>query len=425
MGQEMVPRKAMPGNPANPGEASGLAPAAAAAQTQAAAQVSQQAPLNPANLEKHTQALNKMHQRSNSKSGQAPAAPTTTQPPFQFGAQKSSTGQPTYFNKPAVTQETLIPPPPARKKAKTGPQQASSPAIQQSGPSSQVKAVSPEVKRQAQAEQAPKAPPKPLLVCPNTSCGMHSTGFASKEALDAHVYEEHVKPAENPMQYMQDTLKEALGLDTHDRRIPKGGATDVTQSSPPAMKLSASKQGQTLAKQEMVSTPMSRDASMRRQGSAPGVKADSGAQIKLENTPKSTMADRSQAAAAEDPWANSTVNPQQLQATFAPLVPFINGQLSHFSPHWSRTSTETPESSKESENSDISESAALEIDFKWQPVDLDHDLLLMDMDAFSMNGKMLTDHEFAPLDELDSEFAKYDHDKPFEMDMSLYHMYSS
>lgn len=434
-------RKPMPGTTANAGEA---ATADTAAANQSAAQASQQAPLNPANLEKHTQAMSKVHQRSSSKSGQAPAAPTTTQPPFQFG-QKSPTGQPTYFNKPAVTQETLNPPPPARKKAKTAhQQQAASPAIPQSGPSPQVKAPSPEARRQPQPEQ-PKAPSRPLFVCPDAQCDMHNTGFPTKEALDAHHYEEHVRPYEDPMKYMEETVAEALGLDIHGKRDSKVGAADASQSGSAAMKTTGSRQGQqTLGKLDPASTPMSQTASMGRQASAQGVKAGASgsgkqAQVKAEGTPKPTMKQepvQPQQPTAEDPWINSTVDPAALMATFAALQPMINGHLSSFSPYRSRTPpNDTPESSKDSgvsePNSDISERAQLDIDLRFAPLDLDANTdLLVGLDAFSMgpNDATLADggSDLAMLwDELDNDFSKLDHTKPFELDTSLYAMHCS
>jgi len=416
----------MPGNNANTGEA---AAGETAANAQSAAPAPQQAPLNPANLEKHTQAMSRVHQRSNSKSGQAPAAPTTTQPPFQFGAQKSPTGQPTYFNKPAVTQETLNPPPPARKKAKTGHQQAASPAITQPSPSPQVKAASPEIKRQPQPEQA-KAPSRPQFVCPDSQCDMRSTGFPTKDALDAHYHEEHVKPYEDPLKFMEDTLNEVFGRDAQGNR-PQPNAV--------AMKPSGSRQGQALAKPDLTSTPMSRTASMGRQTSVQGVKSGTSgngrtAQTKTEGTPKSGIKQepdqlqQPQQPTVQDPWANSTVDPAALLATFAPLQALSNGHLSNFSPHRSRTPTDTPESSKDSgvsePNSDISETAQIDIDVQWAPVDLDeNDELLMGIDSLRADDVLFgcdpsdMGHIWA---ELDNDFLKIDHNKPFGLDPSLY-----
>jgi hypothetical protein len=428
-----VPRKPTAGNNASGGDVAAPETAAANAQP-TAGQLSQQAPLNPANLEKHTQAMSKVHQRSNSKSGQAPAAPTTTQPPFQLGAQMSPTGQPTYFNKPAVTQETLNPPPPARKKAKTGHGQAASPALSQPVPSPQVKAASPEVRRQPppQPEQ-PQAPPPPQFVCPDAQCNMHKTGFPTKEALDAHHYEEHVKPYEDPMKFMEDTLNEVFGLDPPQ---PNSAA---------AMKPSGSKQGQTqtLAKPDATSTPMSRTASMGRQSSAQEAKIGTpvtggkGVPIKNEGTPKlgtKQGLDQPQQPTVQDPWANSTVDPAALQATFAPLQPLINGHFSSFSPHRSYTPNDTPESSKDSgvsePTSDISERAQLDIAVNWAPVDLDeHSDMLLGMDSFSMaaGDDLFADNgtDFSLLwEELNQEFDKRDQStKPSELDPSLYSLH--
>lgn len=382
--------------------------------------------------------MSKAHQRSNSKSGHAPAAPTTTQPPFQFGAQKSPTGQPTYFNKPGVTQETLNPPPPARKKAKTGhQQQAASPAIPQSGPSPQVKAPSPEVRRQAQPEQ-PKAPSRPLFVCPDAQCDMHNTGFPTKEARDAHHHEEHVKPYEDPLKYLEESMAEALGVDIQGKRNPKVGPADASQPSSTAMKTGGSRQGQTPGKPDPALTPMGRQRSaqdMNAGTSGPGKHP----LAKAEGTPKPATKqepDQPQQPTAADPWLNSTVDPAALVATFAPLQPLFNGHLSSFSPYQSRTPNDTPEStSKDSgvsePNSDISEGARLDIDVRWAPIDLDANTdLLVGLDAFSMgqDEAILANGgpDYAMLwDELDSEFSKPDHTKPLEIDTSLYAMHCS
>ncbi|KAB5570425.1 hypothetical protein GE09DRAFT_707372 [Coniochaeta sp. 2T2.1] len=436
MGQDLSGRKLQPKGPGNAVAPSVPTSTAAVPPVQANAPTPKQAPLNPANLERHTQAMNKAHQRSNSKAGQAPAAPTTTQPPFPFGAQVSPTGQPTYFNKPAVTQETLNPPPPARKKAKTGHQQVSSPALQQSGPSPQVNTASPELKRQPQVE-TPKAPARPLFVCPDAECDNHSTGFPNQEAVDAHFQEAHVKPYENPLKYLEESMITALGLDAQGQ-LPQPGSIDMSQHGALAMKPNGSKQGQQLGKPEPTSTPMSRNASMGRQASAQGGKAmdnkgtpGRGAHIKAENTPKPIMQqepNQAQPPTAEDPWANSTVNPQALMATFAPIQSLANGFMSTYAQHRSPTPNESPDSSKDSgvsePNSDISEKANLNIDLSWRAVDLDAEIYA-NLEAVSMGG-FGDDGEFPPWHELESEFSKYttinNNNKPFELDTSLYGM---
>jgi hypothetical protein len=394
----------------NPGHAPQPAPASAATP----------APLNEANLERNTQAFNKMHQRTSSKSGHPPAAPTTTQPPFSFGAQKSPIGQPTYFNKPAVTQETLIAPP-ARKKAKTGlgagpqsqsqpqqaqqPQQISSPAVVQPGPSPQVKQESPELKRQVQAEPA-KPPPRPLLVCPDSKCEMHKTGFPNQQALDAHHQEEHVKPYEDPEKYSFESLADAIGLDTQG----------LTEHKAPRMAPSASKQSQTSAgKMDLDSTPMSKtaSASMRRQGSATGGRAN--------NTPKAAAAKA--IPLVEDPWAHSTVDPNMLVATFSPLAAMQFG--GSFGQYRSVTPLhDTPESTGNDTNptSDISDRARLDIDINCSPAEAgDADL---DLDFFLGRQRLGSDDSGQLPDTTSNIFwedqAHAYNSKNMELDASLY-----
>lgn len=411
---------------------------AAPTQNQPAPQISQPAPLSAANLEKQTQALSKMHNRSNSKSGQPPAAPTTTQPPFQFGAQKSPTGQPIYFNDPPVTQTSLKPPPPARKKAKTGPQQDSSPSIQQPNASPQIKPPSPEVKRQPQPDP-PKAPSRPLLVCPEVDCEMHATGFVNQEALDNHRMEEHVKPYEDPTKFVQDSLSLALGLDSQ-RRPKAPPKAEGSQLSAPPMTTSLSKQGQTpLSKAELVSTPMSREASMKRQGSATGAKGGenkatpgTSGPIRSDNTPRPAeprIPEIAQAPIMEDAWEHSTIDPQNLFATFSHLEPIAGGVVSDRNIYRSLTPNDTPESSKDSgtsePNSDISENAQIDIEMNWQPLDAD---VLLDMDNCNIEpydnmgggdfmGHVDSSFQFTSWDDVNNDFSK-----PFYLDSSLYSM---
>jgi hypothetical protein len=201
-----------------------------------------------------------------------------------------------------------------------------------------------------------------------------------------------------------------------------------------------SKQGQTPAsKPDLASTPMSRDASMRRQGSMSGGKVPDNMStpgrsglIKSEDTPK--PGDAKLAAKQdpdllsipfEDPWAGSTIDPQSLLASFAPLEPMAGGLLSDLSMYRSMTPNDTPESSKDSgasePNSDVSETAHIDIDINWQPFDAD---LLLDMNNVNMEGfdyPMDADamggdsFQFPSWDE--SEFSK-----SFQLDGSLFSM---
>lgn len=401
----------------------------------------QPVPLSATNLEKQTQALSKAHNRSNSKSGQAPAAPTSAQPPSQPGAQISPTGHPMYLGKPAVTQENLQIPT-SRKKAKT--------AHQQAGASPQVKPPSPEVKRQQHPEpKAPQAPPRAVIMCPEADCEMRTTGFANQDALNAHMQEEHIKPNEDPVKFVQESLALALGLDSQGRSKAapaKAHAQDGSQLAAPPMASSQSKQGQTPMNNKLnpASTPMSREASMKRQGSNTGAKgaAENKATpgkslpVKAGSTPRPT--DSKLAATkpefepvhghmAQDPFVGTTVDPQDLSsAGFFEVA--ARGLISDLNVYRSLTPNDTPESSKDSgasePNSDISEGANIDIDMNWQTIEPD---LLYDIGNFSMEGLEGSDTDILRSMEMDPsmqapmwEDINPDFSKPFHFDSSLY-----
>ncbi|KAK3357265.1 hypothetical protein B0T25DRAFT_451806 [Lasiosphaeria hispida] len=415
------------------------APGTESASQSAAQQPAPATQANVATLEKQTQALKQAQNRPGGRAGQAPAAPTTSQPPFPFGAQKSPTGEPTYFSKPTVTQQTLNPPP-ARKKVKTGQPQTSSPSLPQVGASPQTKVPSPELKRQSAPE--PVKPQPKMFMCPEPNCDAHTAGFPTEEARDAHNLEEHIKPNEDPMRFVHENLAIALGLDSdgNSKATAKVGGQEAGNPSAPAMGSSLSKQGQTpMTKAESAATPMSRDASMRRQGSTTGGKSENtatpGRNIKSENTPrlgdsklpvaKPEFETPQQMGMLEDPWAN-TIDPQSLFAGFAPLDSAPVNMLTDFNAYRSSTPNDTPESSKDSgasePNSDISEGMLLDIDLSWQNMDTD---VLLDMNNISVDGFESMESEFmgaesmpfGSLDDMSNDFSK-----PFHFDSSLYSM---
>ncbi|KAI1504244.1 hypothetical protein F5X99DRAFT_55051 [Biscogniauxia marginata] len=404
----------------------------------------QPAPLNAANLEKQTQALNKMHQRTSSKSGQPPAAPTTSQPPFPFGAQ-SPNGQPTYASKPAITQDNLHLP--ARKKVKTGVQSGVGSGSTSANASPQVqKLPSPEMTKRPAPAEAKASTPKPLFQCPELNCDFHNTGFATEEAQRAHIDEEHVKPAQDPHKYVRESLAEALGLDSNGN--PKASPAGNTQLVASPMTSDTSKQGHApTVKAE--ATPMSRDPSMRRQGSAAGSKpneliktvAGKAGTPKAEPTTKSTDivtgAARTERAAVSQPtgvdnvFTMATVDPQDLFQNFPVLDTGGNGAISDMNAYRSITPNDTPESIKDSAssepNSDVSEGVALNVTLdmgfdSWRPFEGNQFMMgpdsmdmgmgdLIDLDSMGDNGFP----EFTCWDDVNPDFGK-----PFSLDTSLY-----
>ncbi|GJC94972.1 C2H2 type zinc finger domain protein [Colletotrichum higginsianum] len=355
----------------------------------------------------------------------APGCADDEPAPFPFGA-SSPHGESIHFSKPKVTKDNLQLP--ARKKAKTGTQPTPPQQPNQATPSPQIsKSGSPELKRQSMPE--PKAPPKPMFLCPEADCEMATTGFPSDQARQAHILEEHVKPLEDPMKYMRESLAQSLGLDTN-------GQVKVEPQTAQPMGQNVSKQGQTPASNGGA-TPMSRDASMQRTGSKMGGKTqdNQAAAGKTESTPKmeNKQPEMAAPAAPMEVWA-TTIDPQSLFNNLGKFEFGANGVISDMSVYRSLTPNDTPESSKDSgssePNSDISEGVHLDIDVNWQPVDVD---LLLDMNSINMEGMeglqdvgtefdgmmMLEDampmEQFTNWDEVTNDF-----NKPFQFDNSMY-----
>ncbi len=374
------------------------------------------APLNAANLEKNTQALNRMSQqkgKANQAANQAPPAPTSTQPPFPLGA-PSPHGNPSYMNK---AKDMNLQIPPARKKQKLA-QPSGGSGQAGTTPSPQVsKTGSPELKR------AVPEPPKPVFLCKEPDCDMPAIGFPTEQLLQQHVEEEHTKPKENPVKFVQENLALALGLE------PDGTLKKTAGAEAPLMSSSASKQGQTPG--NVAGTPASQDATMKRTGSAlsrvqaagksdgSGVKSSDGKAAEAPAT-----------AAQSNPWAAATIDPQALLSNLG----FENGLpniANEFQLYRSLTPNDTPESSKDSgasePNSDISDGAVLEIDMNWQ--NFDTDLLLnlnnatlegLDANGATMDPSLLMDPASGPAPDWND--MTVDFSKPFQLDTSYYSM---
>ncbi|KAJ4391346.1 hypothetical protein N0V93_004963 [Gnomoniopsis smithogilvyi] len=327
-----------------------------------------------------TQVHNKLPQRPNSRGVQPPAAPTSTQPPFQFGA-NSPDGKPVYAATPQLTQEHLTLP---RKKIKTG-VQTSSPAGGSQNASPQTKAISPDLRKQ----QEPKAAPaKPTFPCTVADCEMGAPTFASEALRKKHIDEFHVQPFQNPMQFLEQAINEAY--------------ENVNQVKP--------------------------DASVPQQPTAAGGAAvqsrkpdDKAASKASDNS--TPVAEPQQPAMTEDfSMLNGTIDPQSL---FAPAFSFdamAGGVISNTNLYRSATPTEdTPESSKDSgtsePNSDIPEAGSLDIDINFMPIE---DGLFMD----SLNLEYPTDGAFmgAVSDNLLSDLVASKSYEIQSLDMSLYSM---
>lgn len=427
--------------PAMKKEASAQGHSAAPAQPHAPAvlpPVTSTVPLNAANLQQQQQQLYKMHQRSGSRSSHTPAAPTSAQPPFAFGA-SSPHGAPAYIGKSAVTLENLHIP--ARKKQK----QNNGQNTPGSNASPQVnKAPSPEVKRQPAPESKPQ--PKPALCCSEPECDRHSMGFDSEEALERHTQEEHIQPLKDPVKYVQDNLAELIGLDSQGRPKSQETGTAAGVKTGP----SGSKPGQKPnVKGESTpgggATPMNPQTSMNRQPSAAGVKLSTTSNPKGQlDSVKDTLAkiqsgqpkqgaQQAQEPTTTDPWADATIDPNDLFQNFQGFESGAGGAISDMNVYRSITPNDTPESSKDGvsePNSDISDGVALDInldvfDENWQPFG-SSDTDFLNMTSFDVNGDedllMFEDDKPAPNYQSWDDVEMPNFDKPFIFDTSMYSM---
>jgi hypothetical protein len=411
-------------------------------QAQAPAPATQNAvPLNAANLQQQQQQLNKMHQRSASRSGQTPAAPTSSQPPFlPFGGGSSPHGTPNYIGKSQLTQGDLHLP--ARKKARGNnntPAQGQAPTTTASP---QVK--SPELKKQATGESKPQQ--KPSLSCPEPDCERHNTGFDSKEALDLHTQEEHIRPLQNPVKYAEENLAAVLGLDSQGRSKQPNHRITSEPAPATAVKMAAnnSKQGQTPRTPAGVATPMNRQTSMNRQPSTAGSKGAPDSKVnptKAQRIEKESNMQNppAQVAPILDPWANTTIDPTELFQTFQGFDAGATGAISDGAIYRSNTPNDTPESSKDGvsePNSDISEGVGLDInlslfDESWQPFGGgDFGGFASDINDLNFGGPFgdddmtmnLVDTDLAPFDIQPGWDDMIDFDKPFTFDTTEYSM---
>lgn len=275
-----------------------------------------------------------------------------------------------------------------------------------------------------------------------------------------HTQEEHVKPLENPLKYVQENLISTLGLDEQGRskKAPAPSSND-SGLTPTAMKMtnSSSKQGHTPnikaeASTPSASTPMMRQASMNHQGSTTGTKTGAASKGKLKSESAQEATSQNQvnlkdsnrqglnSAAQEvvmDPWATATIDPHDLFQSFQGFESGAGGAISDMNVYRSITPNDTPESSKDGAsepNSDISEGVGLDIslemfDDKWQPFGpSDAEALFemnINMNNFNVNGEedlmMFEDEQPSyNMNSWDDIADPSVFEKPFSFDISMY-----
>lgn len=352
----------------------------------------QSTPLNAANLQQLQKQTPMQRPRSN-RGSQAPAAPTTSQPPFQFGA-ASPHGTPLAYGKAEVTQDQLFLPPRKRQKGASG--TASTPGGGQITPGStaspQMVKASPSHVKAAQVEPV-NVEVKPALVCSEPDCDRHTISFHDENELQRHIQEDHIKPIQDPLKFLQENATKAFGMDA-DRKNKLATKTPApVDPSAATHKNVASKQAPTSVTKASPKPPAGASTPMNQQLSAAGAKsgltssqlvrgspAQAGKDAAPTSEPSKVAAAAVEPAELEDPWTNSTIKPGDLSDTFAFLESGANGAIADMNVYRSITGNDTPESSKDGAsepNSDISENLDLTINLDvmfdnsdWQPFGL-------------------------------------------------------
>lgn len=347
-------------------------------------------------------------------SSRPPAAPTSPQPPFSFGAQ-SPQGLAKYPDKPnGLTQDKLNLPQTKRRKANPVPSAASPPVPLQG----QISSKTPQVVKNTAQGTRPATPPPIVIKCSIPNCDASPQGFATQAELDRHTSEAHEPkepPIEDPLQWACEQMRLGLGLDENGKAAPQKVevTTEKEVHEAPKVKASTSAQGQSAVKQE-TSTPMTRvhtqtgpspasnllktpQASANVKTPASEVKSSS-KEGKSGELKSSIATIKKEPSMSPDPWARSLVSPAVITQGWSGL-----SELQSLGSWTKIENTLTPASTlsggKSDKNSprvsDISENDAVKInlavdnDKDWLPSEWFEDGLYDDLEALNMDQDML------------------------------------
>lgn len=328
------------------------------------------ATLSATNLHQHQLAIQNARQATFQKniSNRAPAAPTSRQPPFAFGAQ-SPQGLAKYPDKPnGLTQDKLSLPSTKRRK---GTQVATTTAAS---------APAPGISKSAQANMSTISDAQPVapastIKCPLPNCHSGVKDFGTQIELDAHVSEVHgpkEPPIEDPLQWALQQARLGVGLDETGKSMPRP-EQDVVRT--PRIKASESEPAQHLKQESSsltarVQTGRSPVFHLKTPQASAGIKtpsseaksSDMDGKIAEPHTSEKTF--QKSLISSPDPWASSHIPPAVINHSWhgLPDVSFIGPWTTIQS---ALTPTSTQSSGKSEKNSprisDISEQDAVKI----------------------------------------------------------------
>lgn len=328
------------------------------------------ATLNATNLHQLQLAMQNDRQatfQKNNTSNRAPAAPTSPQPPFTFGAQ-SPQGLAKYPDKPnGLTQDKLSLPSTKRRKGNQVTATTPTPA--------------PGIPKSAQANKITILDAQPAALasrikCPLPNCQSSLKEFGTQIELDAHASEVHgpkEPPIEDPLQWTLQQARLGVGLDETGKSMPR---PEQEVLGTPKIKASESEPAQHLNKQES-STLMARAQTgrspvfhLKTPQASVGIKTPSPEAKSSDMDGKTTEPHTSEKTfqksltSSPDPWATSHIPPAVINNSWPglPNVSFI-GPWTTIQNALTPTSTQSSgKSEKDSPRiSDISEHDAVKI----------------------------------------------------------------
>ena len=241
---------------------------------------------------------------------QAPPAPTSDKAPYSFGQPVRPDGVPTYDRPPDVTPDMLVLPDPKRRKLNQG----TAPA-----PPAKAPAAAPAPAQAPKPAPQPKQPERPYK-CPAAGCEYAQIGFSSAEERAKHELVHREKEPTDPLAFVLEQARHALGLTEDGKMPPKAKA--------PGMEKSASSQSMrpTLSNQGGLTpgpggTPMSRAATSQRshlshEGARPATLQAPGARPATGGSGKPGPPPAADASPTLSAWSDAPVGPAELAALF-------------------------------------------------------------------------------------------------------------
>lgn len=359
--------------------------------------------LSATNLHQRQLAIQNARQATHQKnvSNRAPAAPTSPQPPFTFGAQ-SPQGLAKYPDKPnGLTQDKLNLPSTKRRK---GNQVTTVTATSASAPG---------ISKPAQANKgtsidAQLAVPVSRIKCPLPNCQSSEKGFGTQIELDAHASEFHgpkEPPIEDPLQWTLQQARLGVGLDETGKSMPRpeqdvpGTPKIKTSELEPAQQLNKQESSALMARAQIGRSPVFH---LKTPQATVGIKtpsseaksSDMDGKIVEPHTSEKTS--QKSLPSSPDPWASSHIPPAVINhswpglsdvSSIGPWATIQNALTPASTQSSGKSEKNSPRISDISENDIVKISLIVEDDREW--ANIFEDQIYGDMKALNEDRDQL------------------------------------